>query len=187
MFPTRARPGHFPARASRRSTRSFVRTVTRRVSQSDGSHDGRSHPRHERVTRGSHAPIGDVHHACARSRRQAGVRRAPPWRRLHRRERALTQRLAQAGHRPRGRRGAFLPNDDLPYRSGATVGIGLSADTRHTGFRSLAPSSPPLSRRVSRPSVSFLATRDHVTDPKPVARTAGRGERRGERTPRRGG
>ena len=106
-FPTPRPAGHFPQRRSRRSARSPACTVSHSPSsKTDGSHDGRSHPRRERGARGAHAPIGEICRESARSRRHAGVRRASPRRRRRRRERALPQSLAQAGYRPRGRRGA---------------------------------------------------------------------------------
>ena len=105
-FPTPRPAGHFPQRRSRRSARSSACTVSHSPSsKTDGSHDGRSHPRRERGARGAHASIGEICRESARSRRHAGVRRASPRRRRRRRERALPQSLAQAGYRPRGRRG----------------------------------------------------------------------------------
>ena len=105
-FPTPRASGYFPQRRSRRSARTSVCTVSHSPSsKTDGSCDGRSHPRRERGARGAHAPFGEIGES-ARSRRHAGVRRASPRRRRRRRERALPQGLAQAGYRPRGRRGA---------------------------------------------------------------------------------
>ncbi len=105
-FPTPRASGYFPQRRSRRSARTSVCTVSHSPSsKTDGSRDGRSHPRRERGARGAHAPFGEIGES-ARSRRHAGVRRASPRRRRRRRERALPQSLAQAGYRPRGRRGA---------------------------------------------------------------------------------
>lgn len=105
-FPTPRASGYFPQRRSRRSARTSVCTVSHfPSSKTDGSRDGRSHPRRERGARGAHAPFGEIGES-ARSRRHAGVRRASPRRRRRRRERALPQGLAQAGYRPRGRRGA---------------------------------------------------------------------------------
>ena len=108
-FPTPRASGYFPQRRSRRSARTSVCTVSHfPSSKTDGSRDGRSHPRRERGARGAHAPFGEIGES-ARSRRHAGVRRASPRRRRRRRERALPQGLAQAGYRPRGRRGACTP------------------------------------------------------------------------------
>lgn len=127
-FPTPRPAGHFPQRRSRRSARSPACTVSHSPSsKTDGSHDGRSHPRRERGARGAHAPIGEICRESARSRRHAGVRRASPRRRRRRRERALPQSLAQAGYRPRGRRGACELPAAHPRKRQASCRSHLSA------------------------------------------------------------
>ena len=127
-FPTPRASGYFPQRRSRRSARTSVCTVSHSPSsKTDGSHDGRSHPRRERGARGAHAPIGEICRESARSRRHAGVRRASPRRRRRRRERALPQSLAQAGYRPRGRRGACELPAAHPRKRQASCRSHLSA------------------------------------------------------------